>query len=144
MGTIPRLRFLKLRVSLGLEARHIVCRWREPPEYGTNSDSGLTGRHNRQCVGLSGLRFLILVCRWLTPNGIGYIGPPGLKCATSKLTLRAGSLLGHNLRSVPVCRFVSPITGLVKQADRDRLAGKAAQVNRDFLPFDTLPAPTDD
>ncbi len=29
--------------SLGLEARHITCRWREPPEHGEYSDSGLKG-----------------------------------------------------------------------------------------------------
>jgi carbon starvation protein len=42
----------------GLEARHILCRWREPPECRKHSDTGLKGRHIRQCVGPPGLRFL--------------------------------------------------------------------------------------
>ena len=61
---------LRLHILLGLEARHIVCRWREPPEYQKYSAAGLKGRHNRQCTGLSGLRFLILVYRWLTPPAL--------------------------------------------------------------------------
>ena len=54
----------------GLEAWHIVSRWREPPESRKYSDSGLKGRHNRRCAGPSGLRFLILVYRWLTPPAL--------------------------------------------------------------------------
>ena len=57
---------------------------------------------------------------------------------------RQGELLRHDLSSVPVGRFVSPITGLVEKTDRDRLAGKTAQVDRDILPLDTLAVPTDD
>ncbi len=56
-----------LCISPGREARHIVSRWREPPVYREYSDSGLKGRHKRQCAGASGLKFLILVDRWLTP-----------------------------------------------------------------------------
>ncbi len=63
----PEAPVLKVRISSGLEARHIVSRWREPPEYGKQSDSGLKGRHQRPCAGPSGLRFLILAYRWLTP-----------------------------------------------------------------------------
>ena len=54
---------LKLGVSSGLEARHSVCRWREPPEYGKYRNAGLKSRHNRPCAGPSGLRFLILDSR---------------------------------------------------------------------------------
>jgi succinate dehydrogenase/fumarate reductase-like Fe-S protein len=32
------------------------------------------------------------VCHWLTPNGIEYVGPLGLKRATSKAEGKAGSL----------------------------------------------------
>ena len=66
----PDATILKLRILLGLEARHIVRRWREPPECGKYSDSGLKGRDNRRCAGPSGLRFLILVYRWLTPPAL--------------------------------------------------------------------------
>ena len=51
----PEPQVLKLRFLLGLEARHIVSRWREPPECGKYRDSGLKGRHSRQCAGPSGL-----------------------------------------------------------------------------------------
>ena len=56
--TAPGRCLLKLRVSSGLEARHIVCRWREPPEQGKYINSGPQGRHNRSCVGPSGLSLL--------------------------------------------------------------------------------------
>ena len=36
-------RLLTLRFCLGLEARHIVSRWREPPEYRKYSEAGLKG-----------------------------------------------------------------------------------------------------
>ena len=51
----PETQVLKLLISTGLEARHIVSRWREPPEYRKHSDSGLKGRHHRHCAGPSGL-----------------------------------------------------------------------------------------
>jgi hypothetical protein len=55
---------------LGLEARHILCRWREPPDDKKHCDSGLKGRHIRPCVGPPGLRFLMSADRWLTPPAL--------------------------------------------------------------------------
>ena len=78
-----RLRISKLRISSGLEARHITCRRREPPEYEKYSDSGLKGRHRRQCVGPSGLRFIQPRIPVAYTTGIGYVGPPDLKRTTS-------------------------------------------------------------
>ena len=51
----PEPQVLKLHILSGLEARHIVSRWREPPECEKHRDSGLKGRHSRQCAGPSGL-----------------------------------------------------------------------------------------
>jgi hypothetical protein len=85
---IPRLRFLKLRYLKGLKARHIVSRWRKPPEPCEKKYLRPEGPTQQP------------VCRPFRPQfvddsdpvaratGIGCIGPPGLICATSKLTLR--------------------------------------------------------
>ena len=85
---IPRFRFLKLRYLKGLKARHIVSRWRKPPEPCEKKYLRPEGPTQQP------------VCRPFRPQfvddsdpvaratGIGCIGPPGLICENSKLTLR--------------------------------------------------------
>ena len=51
--SILRCSSLKLRSSLGLNARHILCRWREPPEWG-----------------FTGIGFWVFEYRWLTPPAL--------------------------------------------------------------------------
>ena len=68
--TVDKLVEVRLRISLRLEARHTVSRWREPPESEKYSDSGLKGRHRHQCVGPTGLWFFTLANRWLTPPAL--------------------------------------------------------------------------
>ena len=79
---------LKLRISSGLEARHILCRWREPPEYEKSSVSRPEGPTQwRLCRPFRpGMIYAAIPVAHAT--GRGYVGPPGLNRATSKLTLR--------------------------------------------------------
>ena len=84
----PEALVLKLRYLKGLKARHIDSRWRKPPEPCEKKYLRPEGPTQQP------------VCRPFRPQfvddsdpvarttGIGCIGPPGLICATSKLTLR--------------------------------------------------------
>ena len=69
---------LKLRFLSGLEARHSLCRWREPPDCREHGVSGLKG-----------LRFYMFAYRWLTPPALT-LGPDATTRSVSE------GILGEN------------------------------------------------
>ena len=76
---------LKLRISLGLEARHTLCRWREPPEFVKHSD--LRPEGPTQLQGFRPFRPQILNNDLPVAHatGNGFVGPPGLKTRNFKI-----------------------------------------------------------
>ena len=84
----PEALVLKLRYLKGLKARHIDSRWRKPPEPCEKKYLRPEGPTQQPVCRPFRPQFVDDIDPVARATGIGCIGPPGLMCGTSELTLR--------------------------------------------------------